>query len=181
VVDFNKCRSSGYGFGASGIAVPYHRCNTCGFLFTAFCDDWSANDFHRFVYNDDYQLVEFEHRSTRARRIVDEMQRILAPFKECRILNYGFGEDLFVKLMRGVYGFSNVFAYDPVLAPQRPEGRFDIITCFEFLEQTLSPAQTITEMRSLLVDGGCMLVSQVLQPPDIERIRWALVHSADRG
>jgi 2-polyprenyl-6-hydroxyphenyl methylase/3-demethylubiquinone-9 3-methyltransferase len=180
LVDFNKCGSSGYGFGPSGIAVPYHRCTACGFMFTAFCDDWSANDFHRFIYNDDYWQVDVEHRSTRPRRIADQMLRVLAPFKECRILDYGSGEGLFVQYMREA-GFSNIFAYDPFLMAQRPEGRFDLITCFEVLEHTPSPAQTIADMRSLLLDGGCMLVSQALQPPDIERMLCSWWYCAPRN
>jgi len=153
LVDFNKCGSSGHGFGPSGIAVSYHRCTACGFLFTTFCDDWTPDDFHRFVYNDDYWQVDVEHRSTRPRRIADQMQRVLAPFKACRILDYGAGEGLFAQHMRDA-GFSNIFGYDPFLMPRRPEGRFDLITCFEVLEHTPSPLRTLIDMRSLLVDDG---------------------------
>lgn len=149
-------------------------------MFTAFCDDWSADDYHRFIYNDDYWQVDVEHRSTRPRRIADQMKSVLAPFKDCRILDYGSGEGLFVQHMRDAR-FANVFAYDPFLAPRRPQGRFDLITCFEVLEHTPSPVQTVEEMRALLVDGGCMLVSQALQPPNIEQIRCSWWYCAPRN
>lgn len=108
------------------------------------------------------------------------MKRVLAPFKECRILDYGSGEGLFVQHMREA-GFSNILAYDPFLMPQRPEGRFDLITCFEVLEHTPSPVRTVAEMRLLLSDGGCMIVSEALQPPDIERIRCSWWYCAPRN
>lgn len=149
-------------------------------MFTAFCDDWSGDDFHRYIYNDDYWQVDVEHRSTRPRRIADQMSRVLAPFSGCRILDYGAGEGLFAQHMRDA-GFSNICAYDPFLMPQRPEGRFDLITCFEVLEHTPSPTQTIAEMRSLLLDDGCMLVSQALQPLDIDRIRCSWWYCAPRN
>jgi hypothetical protein len=55
VVDFNKS-TGGYAFGPSGINLAWHRCDSCGFLFTSFFDDWSPEDFRRFIYNDDSLL-----------------------------------------------------------------------------------------------------------------------------
>jgi hypothetical protein len=50
VVDLNKCAGF-YAFGPAGVPVDYHRCDECGFLFTPFFDDWSEDDFRRFIYN----------------------------------------------------------------------------------------------------------------------------------
>ena len=57
VVDFNKS-AGGYAFGPSGINLPWHRCDNCGFLFTPFFDDWTPDDFSQFIYNQDYALVD---------------------------------------------------------------------------------------------------------------------------
>ena len=180
MADFNKCGSSGYSFGPSGLAVVYHRCSSCGFIFTTFCDDWTERDFAHYIYNDDYWLVDVEHRSTRPTRIAQQMQRTLAAFKDCRILDYGAGEGLFVSLMRDA-GFQNILGYDPFLMPKRPEGEFDIVTCFEVLEHSPWPIKTISEIRSFLADDGCILISQALQPPDIEQIRCNWWYCAPRN
>jgi hypothetical protein len=64
VVDFNKCAGF-YCFGPADVSVNYHRCSECGFLFTAFFDDWSPEDFRRFIYNGDYRLVDPEYEAVR--------------------------------------------------------------------------------------------------------------------
>src|SRR5580692_3883882 len=65
VVDFNKCAGSGYAFGPSGIQVHWFRCDGCGFLFTLFFDDWTAEDLARFVYNADYAKIDPDYAGPR--------------------------------------------------------------------------------------------------------------------
>ena len=42
----------------------------------------------------------------------------------------------------GEVGFRDVTAYDPFSSPQRPEARFDIMTCFEVMEHSPDPRAT---------------------------------------
>jgi len=42
----------------AGIAVAYHRCPACGFLFTPYMDDFTPVDFSARVYNADYHLFD---------------------------------------------------------------------------------------------------------------------------
>jgi len=66
VVDFNKCCSPGlYDYGFSGIAVSYYRCRLCGFAFSRFFDDWTQQDFVRFIYNSDYIKVDRNYAGVR--------------------------------------------------------------------------------------------------------------------
>jgi 2-polyprenyl-6-hydroxyphenyl methylase/3-demethylubiquinone-9 3-methyltransferase len=182
VVDFAKSasRQEHYPFGLSGIAVPYHRCPSCGFLFTAFFDDWSVAEFAAHVYNDDYIKVDPEYRETRPLRTAEQMVRLLDGCREARILDYGSGTGAFAAAMRAG-GFARIEAYDPFSNPVRPEGRFDLITCFEVIEHTPSPVAALAEMASLLDAGGAILFSQSLQPADIGRVRGGWWYVAPRN
>ncbi len=39
------------------------------------------------------------------------------------------------------HGFANITNYDPFSSPARPAGKFSLITCFEVIEHTVSPAR----------------------------------------
>ena len=69
-VDFLKC-TAGYPFGPSDILVPYHRCEACGFLFTPFFDNSTRHEFQRFIYNDDYIVVDPEYIGARPVRVAE--------------------------------------------------------------------------------------------------------------
>jgi hypothetical protein len=169
VVDFNKCAGF-YHFGPAGVPVSYHRCEECGFLFTPFCDDWSAEDFRRFIYNDDYRLVDPEYQSIRPCMVADHLARLLDDWRQAQVLDYGAGSGLFAQRMVEL-GFPNVASYDPFSLPVRPRGRFDIITCTEVIEHSPTPLVSFADMRTLLADGGCIILGETLQPPDIGLIR----------
>jgi len=172
VVDFNKFCSSNnsYEFGPAGVPVEYLRCNVCEFLFTSFFDDWTTEEFGQFIYNADYIKVDGEYAGDRAARQADELAPRLGALHQPRILDYGSGEGLFAQHLRA-RGFSRVENYDPFSSPVRPTGTFDVITCFEVLEHTTQPLQTIADIASLLDPGGCVLFSTGLQPANIAEVR----------
>jgi SAM-dependent methyltransferase len=179
VVDFNK-HTGGYAFGPSGIYVPWHRCDNCGFLFTTFFDDWSTEDFRRFIYNDDYKILDPEYLSGRAQGVAANFARFLAEFKSARILDYGAGSAAFASRMQEL-GFPGAESYDPFSLPTRPEGRFDFISCIEVIEHAPSPQAILSDMRSFLADDGCILLIESLQPPDIDRVRCGWWYVAPRN
>ncbi len=74
-VDFNKiCSDSDfYAYGFSKVPVVYYRCTLCHFLFTTFFDDWSTEEFARFVYNADYIKVDGDYAEVRPHRIADKI------------------------------------------------------------------------------------------------------------
>jgi SAM-dependent methyltransferase len=169
VVDFNKCAGFYY-FGPAGVPVSYHRCDECGFLFTAFFDDWTQEDFRRFIYNADYRLVDPEYAGIRPRLVAEHLARFMGGMVDARILDYGAGAGQFAERMAEL-GFPHVTSYDPFSMPERPEGRFDIITCTEVLEHVPFPLPALQEMQALLNDGGCIILGETLQPPDIDAVR----------
>ncbi len=179
VVDFNKS-AGGYAFGPSGINLPWHRCDNCGFLFTPFFDDWTPDDFSQFIYNQDYALVDPDYLSARPKRMAEHMAQILAGFKDARILDYGAGANVFAARMMEL-GFSHVDSYDPFSLPTRPEGRFDIVLCIEVIEHSPSPHSILADMLSFLVEDGCILIGETLQPPNIDTILCSWWYVAPRN
>ena len=124
VVDFNKsCSQSDiYPFEVSGIPVWYFRCRICGFLFTQFFDDWTPQDFARFVYNKDYIKVDGDYAGARPERCAAAVARRLVRFPYLRILDFGSGSGLLANHLRS-HGFAHVSSYDPFSSPSRPEGQ----------------------------------------------------------
>jgi SAM-dependent methyltransferase len=179
VVDFDK-GTGGYTFGPSGINVLWHRCDNCGFLFTPFFDDWSPEDFRRFIYNDDYLLLDRDYLSARPMGMAGHLAQFLTDFKHARILDYGAGATVFAARMTEL-GFAHVESYDPFSLPTRPAGRFDIVTCIEVIEHAPSPQAILSDMRSFLADDGCILIGESLQPPDIESVRCGWWYVAPRN
>ena len=171
VVDFNRFCSFppeqngfGHAFGLANIAVPYVRCPYCGFLFTSFFDDWSHEDFKKYIYNDEYIKVDPDYVSFRALGWAEAFSGLLQNAKDLRILDYGSGTGGFEKNM-------NVSSYDPFSSTTRPAGRFDIITCIEVVEHTTDPSGTLDDILTFLNPGGIIILSQLMQPENIKMIR----------
>jgi 2-polyprenyl-6-hydroxyphenyl methylase/3-demethylubiquinone-9 3-methyltransferase len=179
IVDFNKCVGF-YCFGPAEIAVPWHRCDECGFLFTCFFDDWTHDDFRRFIYNDDYALVDPGYDSVRPISVADHLAQFLGDFKDARILDYGAGGGLFANRLMEL-GFKRVESYDPFSLPVQPSGPFDLITCEEVIEHVPSPLAALQQIRSLLTHDGCVIIGESLQPPDITVLRGNWWYVAPRN
>jgi SAM-dependent methyltransferase len=180
-VDFLKfCHHDPYGFGFSGVNVGYRRCSRCDFIFTAFFDDWTPADFGRHIYNQDYGLVDGDYAAVRPAAMAAGMARLLDGLTGLRMLDYGSGSGVFAARMRTL-GFDHIASYDPFSNPVRPSDRFDVITCFEVIEHTPQPCQSLADMQSFLAPGGCIVFNQALQPPDIEQLRGNWWYIAPRN
>ncbi len=142
----------------------------CDFLFTDFTDDWTFADFARFVYNDDYIKVDGDYAGARAVRTALYMKSVLDGCQHLKILDYGSGSGRFADEMKR-FGFPKVLGYDPFSSPERPQGVFDLITCFEVVEHSPDPMRTFSDIEGFLSDKGAIFVGQTFQPDDIERIR----------
>jgi hypothetical protein len=169
VTDFWK-GSRFYPYGPSDIPVAYHRCDACGFMFAPMFDEWTSGDFLKYIYNDEYIAVDGEYMDARPKRVATVMVKSLAGFEDARIIDYGSGTGLFAEYMRAA-GFKHITNFDPFSDPVRPSGRFDIITCFEVIEHSPTPLDTLLDIASLLNDDGCVVLGESLQPPDIDVIR----------
>jgi SAM-dependent methyltransferase len=171
VVDFSKnCEvvRNPRVLGLSGVPVYYHRCDRCGFLFTAAFDDFSDADFARHIYNEEYVLVDPDFPAVRPRGNADMVAELFGRSKDLRILDFGGGNGLLATLLREK-GFQRVDTYDPFVPEHaaRPAGTYDLILCFEVVEHAPNPASTFAEISSLLERNGMVIFSTLLQPDDI--------------
>jgi 2-polyprenyl-6-hydroxyphenyl methylase/3-demethylubiquinone-9 3-methyltransferase len=173
VVDFWKFCSQNnfYGFGLSGIPVAYHRCPWCRFLFTRFFDDWSQQDFQRFIYNDDYVRVDGAYAGVRPAKDAESVARLLEGLPtDIRILDYGSGSGLFEAALRK-RGYTDVTSYDPFVSAAPPEGTFDLITLFEVIEHVPDPEAALRSVITWAGPGAAILFSSGFQPREITTLR----------
>jgi 2-polyprenyl-6-hydroxyphenyl methylase/3-demethylubiquinone-9 3-methyltransferase len=184
VVDFNKsCEdATRLGVPLSGVPVYYHRCPRCGFLFTTAFDDFTAEDFRREIYNQDYERFDPEYRGARSRRQGEAIAGIFGFSKDLRILDYGGGMGILAQTLRD-RGYAGVQVYDPFVPEfaARPSSQFDLIISIETVEHSPRPRQTFDEMASLLADPGLILFSTLLQPDDIQRLGTSWWYVAPRN
>jgi 2-polyprenyl-6-hydroxyphenyl methylase/3-demethylubiquinone-9 3-methyltransferase len=181
VVDFAKHCSlnNPYAFGLTGIPVYYLQCQNCGFVYTEHCDRWSAEEFRRYIYNDEYHLVDGEYESVRPNMLANVFAELFASARKSRILDYGSGSGVFEGALRP-RGF-DVTSYDPFSHPNRPKGKFDLITCFEVMEHAPDPIRLLDDLMDLKTDDGAIVFSTGVQPADIETLRGRWWYIAPRN
>jgi hypothetical protein len=169
VVDFHKscAEAQGRRLPLSGVPIYYRRCATCEFVFTDAFDGWSDEQFKAHIYNDDYLAVDPDYESSRPRSNADVVAQLWGPYRdETRVLDYGGGNDVFCTALRA-NGFVAV-TYDP-MTPQharRPDGKFDLVTCFETLEHLPDPVAGIASLLEYVAEPGIVFFTTLTQPAD---------------
>ena len=174
VVDFHRSCDipDGRRLPLSGLPVYYRRCVACSFLFTDAFDDWTDAEFKTHIYNDDYLALDPDYVAKRPRANADVVERLFGARKaQIRVLDYGGGNDVLCSALRDA-GYAAAVTYDPFTAEHacRPEGMFDLVTCFETLEHMPDPRAGIAGMLASLAEPGLVLFSTLLQPPDFDRM-----------
>ncbi len=172
----NCCEPMGLYLPPTGTAVTYHRCVACGFVFTAWCDAFTDEDFRREIYNDGYAQVDPLYREIRPRgsaRLLREVFADACRFEAPpRLLDYGAGSGTLAALLGDR---ARTESFDPFSATPdhatRPTERFDVVFASEVIEHVTRPIETIAAMRDLLRPGGFMLFSTMVTPPDIDTVR----------
>jgi Methyltransferase domain len=166
----------------SGVPIYYHRCPVCQFIFTTALDDFTKEDFERYVYNDQYPLIDPDYQEVRPRGNATLVGRLFSEAKPARILDYGGGNGTLAELLRDA-GFPHVETYDPFVPrfSEKPTGLFDCVICFEVLEHSTDPPRTLRHMVEFLTDTGIMLISTLLQPGDIDRQGLSWWYAAPRN
>lgn len=167
VVDFNKnCEIvRKQVLEMSGIPIFYHRCASCGFVFTVAFDDWTQEQFLAHIYNAEYALVDPEYLDHRPNNNGELMNELLRGNRSLRILDYGGGNGQWVAQMKKL-GYTDVVCYDPFVKAfaQRPEGLFDCIVCWEVIEHSNKPAEIVRDIGSFLKDPGAVVFSTLMNP-----------------
>jgi SAM-dependent methyltransferase len=168
--------------GMSGVPIYYYRCPECRFLFTTAFDDFSREDFLRYVYNDEYILVDPDYLGERPRANATFLAGLFPGPRPRRILDYGGGSGMLAERLR-LAGFPVVETYDPFVAlhAARPAGRFDCVVCFEVVEHSTDPKGTFADMMDFVAEGGIIVFSTLLQPKDIDRVGMNWWYAAPRN
>ncbi len=174
VVDFHKScdEARGRRMVLSGVPIYYRRCTACKFLYTDAFDDWSIEQFKAHIYNDEYEKVDPDYRSVRPNANAEAVARLWGERKEqMRVLDYGGGNDAFCAALRTA-GFPVAVTYDPMVTQyvQRPEEKFDLVTCFETLEHLPDPAAGVAAIHECVADQGLVLFTTYLQPAEFDQI-----------
>jgi SAM-dependent methyltransferase len=181
VVDFHKsCEElRGFRLPLSGVPIYYRRCTGCGFLFTDAFDDWSIDQFKAHIYNSDYLAVDPEYNETRPRRVAEIVIGLWAEhMAQTRLLDFGGGNDMFCSVLRD-RGFPVAETYDPMVPQyaQRPQGKFDLVTCFETFEHLPDPNAGISQILECVTETGLVFYSTRVQPADFDNhgVAWFYV------
>jgi SAM-dependent methyltransferase len=178
VVDFHKSceEANGVRLPPLGVPIYYRRCASCGFLFTDAFDDWNYDQFKRHIYNDGYLSVDPGYQNSRPRSNADMVARLWGQYKaNLRVLDYGGGNDVLCTALRAD-GFPLAVTHDPMVPEhaRRPQGTFDLVTCFETLEHMPDPAAGIGRILEYLAEPGLVLFSTLVQPADFNNfgLQW---------
>jgi SAM-dependent methyltransferase len=159
----------------SGVPIYYYRCPECRFLFTTAFDHFTRDDFLRYVYNEEYLLVDPDYRDERGRANAALLTGLFSGARPHRILDYGGGNGSLAHRLRGA-GFPEVETYDPFVPAYsaRPAGLFDCVVSFEVVEHSTDPERTFADMSEFLAEPGLIVFSTLLQPLDIDRhgLNW---------
>jgi 2-polyprenyl-6-hydroxyphenyl methylase/3-demethylubiquinone-9 3-methyltransferase len=184
-VDFSKSclEHRGVVLPRIGAPVHYHRCVSCGFLFTVAMDAWSHADFARRIYDAEYVTVDPDYVELRPRVNAELLERTFgADRASVRVLDYGGGNGGLARHLRA-RGFAHAESYDPFEASfaARPSGQFDLVVSFEVVEHVPQPAETFADMLRFLSPNGILFFTTLLQPADIERCRLDWWYVAPRN
>lgn len=183
VVDFHKSCLEAYGkrLSLAGVPVYYRRCPRCLFLFTEAFDLWPDQAFLDHIYNADYIRVDPEFADIRPANNASLIASTFEPFcSAIRLLDFGGGNGRLSELLQA-RGFT-AETYDPFASQrQRPEERFDLVTCFEVLEHTPTPAATVAQLNQMLAPQGAILFSTLVQPQNIDSLGMSWWYIAPRN
>src|ERR1700733_931512 len=180
VVDFHKGHDK---LPVSAVPIYYRRCVACDFLFTDAFDCWSDEQFKAHIYNDEYLELDLDYNGPRPHANADVVARLWGKYKtETRVLDFGGGNDMFCARLRA-NGFPVAVTYDPMVSAHArpPEGKFDLVTCFETLEHVPDPVATVALMAKFVAEPGLILYSTVVQPADFSNQRLAWWYVAPRN
>jgi 2-polyprenyl-6-hydroxyphenyl methylase/3-demethylubiquinone-9 3-methyltransferase len=185
VTDFNRsCEEvRGKFLPLLGVAIYYRRCDACGLVYTEAFDDWAPEAFETHIYNAAYGEVDPDYEVVRPAgnaRLVGQM--FAASCGQLSVLDYGGGNGALARDLRTA-GFAGAETYDAFHPDHRarPDGRFDLVTCFETLEHMPDPVAGAADIASFLKPGGLILFSTLIQPADFRALRMQWWYAGPRN
>lgn len=142
--------------------VEYHKCNKCHCVLCLDMLTWSPEKLGKEVYNDSYPLFDPDYISTRpanyAKYLTDTIPAIFR--SKIRHLDYGSGTGVMSNILKSSKWDSE--GYDPFSSPNRPNRKFNFITCIEVLEHSTNSFNTLEDIVSMLDSNGVLMLSTLL-------------------
>jgi len=172
-VNFSKSCQDRHGvkvFEESPVEVTYRRCESCGFIFTTLCDDWSPEDFKAKIYNADYCKADGVIPGTEGRDLgyesgLEIAHHLKGSEENISILDFGsggnpgsFGKALIEK------GF-NVTSYDPFRSDVKdikPNKKFDFVLSIEVFEHCHDLEEVLKKLDKHTKENSMILFSTML-------------------
>jgi len=150
VVDFARtCSHPRHPTKLAAIPVYYLRCERCSFIFTTFCDSFTARQWTAYVYNAEYYLtLDPDYADVRPRGNCIAVDCLLSAHKDEVIgLDYGGGNGKTAALLREVgYRYDT---YDPFGVSLLTDGfveRYNFCSAFEVAEHSHDPVNFLGEI-----------------------------------
>lgn len=179
MVDFKKSGDHNvYPYGLSGIPVIYHRCEECGFVYTNFFDNFPAEWWSKYIYNEEYYLkVDPDYDSVRPQNNANEIFRVLNKKSSIVGLDYGGGSGLTAKLLRdrGLL-FDSFDPYGKQEVSSDRIGRYNFCTATEVFEHLPNPTETLRSILSMCHSGPLtILIGTAISDGKISirnRLQW---------
>ena len=182
LADFNKSCHDRHGkpaFSPSDISVPYHRCTSCGFIFSTYCDSWEAKHFAGHIYNVDYEKADgiipgFEEGKNDLKKSISYMngQNLISrlgitPDQGLKILDFGSGGNPGLTGLAFLdHGF-NLQSYEPYLnetATNVGNQLFDVIYAIEVIEHMVDLEEAIHFFDKHLSNNGLLHIQTGIHP-----------------
>ena len=99
-----------------------HRCPACQFIFTTALDHFTNEDFLRFVYNEQYLLIDPDYQQKRPEGNAALCADYLRRSDPAAFSTTAGGNGVLAQLLRAA-GFAQVVTFDPFVAPLTPPGQ----------------------------------------------------------
>ena len=179
-LDFGKtARENFYPHGLVGIPVLYFKCDSCGFVFTHFFDDFTEEQWRRFVYNEEYAEVDPAFLGLRPELNARLIEAYLCGSRRGRVvgLDFGGGNGATASLLRNkgwTYDAFDPFGLNDVKAERI--GKYNLCSAFEVFEHLPDPVSSLKSLLDMATPGRLEIIITTLVHDrvidDHSRLAW---------